>query len=1058
MADSSSNDSETSTESSEENWLWPCSRRRRCEPGSFEELDPELQNMIFQRDTLNASIEEHVRRQGLDQPVVNDVTSKSSIAFVDPLVERQWRSIGCLDQVVLGSYFLALCEIMLRLDAIIKVLNHGCSFEGMGVLPMFRLTLAYNVLCLLVLVPLPLLNTYWKSIRLHMVLMMMAYTDRLVANFPLLHVACSQRHQELECQLMDDMNCSKVEYYRFQMQMFSVMAQVLVLPEYRYCAYMWCWIFLAALVASAIVANEEDWALDAKNEFFVRLVLLSLVQMVASRKKCTMEEQTRSLFLTNLKNREVSMSMFRILEFMVPDFVILPMLQHAQNPSVPLSFHCDSASVLFIAFDDFEEVVQRKTPPELLQFLNKYYNLFDFYCAAYGVTKIETVAEEYVCAVGVRPKASDCFEDVLTQLIKVAAEIRCLQVRDRVVFKMGLHTGPVVAGVMGTKLPRFRLFGDTVNTAARMMQKSLPGEVQMGESTRKQLPDWVQVRFRGDIEMKGKGLMAAYLLDGIGNTRLQAVEMLATGTGRERLKTPKALYSALVAGKQATEGPGCGGPGAPSAFNDVIGQIYETKPRRRTCRQALHFFGPGWRSFPEDLEGEFQQWYQHAVFAGNFSAPRLQRQAGFLLLLTLAEAAYMLFMSSDFQTANEFLGGVEELWLYFTLRFSAITVCLLMSCVCPRWIYNPRKPHVVKKSAKVGTNCLHLIFVCLVMLSYMLLPSYANQGSAAVPDNVVALLFLPVYAAFMISYQLEFLASLWFITGFTVILLALGHMPNTAQNGYPSEGIAFLGYSLIFVVKAFMGEMSLRDQFKARKAINTTKVHIEGILESMMPHLVVYELQRLPPDAPAPSHHYFRATVVQSDLVGFTRMASLLPPEEVVKAVSEIFSIFDKLAENHGVYKVETVGDAYIAGQAEPPLTSENDPPSVIRFGLGMVHAASDWSETHGQPIKVRVGVHTGECIGGIVGIDKQRYHLFGQLMHQLELLESTAPECFVQISQSCKQASEALADFHFVERPEPYLVTSKGEVHQYPEVGGRTFLVSAQTGTRIESAHSLRI
>lgn len=52
------------------------------------------------------------------------------------------------------------------------------------------------------------------------------------------------------------------------------------------------------------------------------------------------------------------------------------------------------------------------------------------------------------------------------------------------------------------------------------------------------------------------------------------------------------------------------------------------------------------------------------------------------------------------------------------------------------------------------------------------------------------------------------------------------------------------------------------------------------------------------------------------------------------------------------VYKVETVGDAYIAGQAEPPLTSENDPPSVIRFGLGMVHAASDWSETHGQPIK----------------------------------------------------------------------------------------------------------
>ena len=109
----------------------------------------------------------------------------------------------------------------------------------------------------------------------------------------------------------------------------------------------------------------------------------------------------------------------------------------------------------------------------------------DVVCATHGVTKIETVGEEYVCGVGVSPTDQD--EDHLTghvgclnRLLQVAWELQNLP-RNHLssLVKMGIHTGPVVAGVVGKRLPRFRLFGDTMNTAARMMQKGLPGEARV---------------------------------------------------------------------------------------------------------------------------------------------------------------------------------------------------------------------------------------------------------------------------------------------------------------------------------------------------------------------------------------------------------------------------------------------------------------------------------------------------------------------------------------------------------------------------------------------------
>jgi len=267
--------------------------------------------------------------------------------------------------------------------------------------------------------------------------------------------------------------------------------------------------------------------------------------------------------------------------------------------------------------------------------------------------------------------------------------------------------------------------------------------------------------------------------------------------------------------------------------------------------------------------------------------------------------------------------------------------------------------------------------------------------------------------------------------------------------------VLFVVIAISFSALAHSEEQSLRARFKALKATETTKERVESILRTMMPPMVLEEVQNSLKDNAGSGgfthHQYELATIAQSDLCGFTKIAASLKPTEVVKFISELFGRFDQLTDKFGVYKVETVGDAYIGGQAEYPLTEENSPTKVIQFGIAMISEVITWSKRLGVNVRCRVGVHHGQCIGGIVDKAMQRYHIFGELMHVIEILESTAPEGGIQVSRACREAvlqerketgEVETPELQFQERLEAHLVTSKGEVHDFVETGGRTFVI----------------
>jgi len=173
-------------------------------------------------------------------------------------------------------------------------------------------------------------------------------------------------------------------------------------------------------------------------------------------------------------------------------------------------------TVLFADIVDFTSLSARISPEQLVQMLNEVFSAFDQLAEKYGLEKIKTIGDAYMAVSGLngpepnRPEAAAAMAlDMQTELRRLG-EITGIDLKVRI----GIDTGPVVAGVIGTKKFIYDLWGDTVNTASRMESQGLAGRIQVTERFYERLMKSYQFEKRGAIQVKGKGEMIAYLLDG----------------------------------------------------------------------------------------------------------------------------------------------------------------------------------------------------------------------------------------------------------------------------------------------------------------------------------------------------------------------------------------------------------------------------------------------------------------------------------------------------------------------------------------------------------------
>ena len=173
-------------------------------------------------------------------------------------------------------------------------------------------------------------------------------------------------------------------------------------------------------------------------------------------------------------------------------------------------------SVLSADVVDFTNLSARITPAELLDLLNRVFSAFDLLTEKHDVEKIKTIGDAYMVVGGLPTPREDHADAIAEMALDMLAEVGRLNAEhgSSLQIRIGINSGPVVAGVIGTKKFTYDLWGDTVNTASRMESNSIEGAIQVTEETYQRLQDKYLLNERGMIEVKGKGEMRTYFLTG----------------------------------------------------------------------------------------------------------------------------------------------------------------------------------------------------------------------------------------------------------------------------------------------------------------------------------------------------------------------------------------------------------------------------------------------------------------------------------------------------------------------------------------------------------------
>ncbi|NXF88745.1 ANPRB protein, partial [Eubucco bourcierii] len=210
----------------------------------------------------------------------------------------------------------------------------------------------------------------------------------------------------------------------------------------------------------------------------------------------------------------------------------------------------------------------------------------------------------------------------------------------------------------------------------------------------------------------------------------------------------------------------------------------------------------------------------------------------------------------------------------------------------------------------------------------------------------------------------------------------------------------------------------------------------ENLLYQILPHSVAEQLKR---GETVRAEAFDSVTIYFSDIVGFTALSAESTPMQVVTLLNDLYTCFDAIIDNFDVYKVETIGDAYMVVSGLPVRNGKLHAREIVRMALALLEAVKTFKIRHrpNDQLHLRIGIHTGPVCAGVVGLKMPRYCLFGDTVNTASRMESNGQALKIHVSSTTKEVLDEFGCFELELRGDVEM-KGKGKMRTYWLLGER--------------------
>ena len=787
--------------------------------------------------------------------------------------------------------------------------------------------------------------------------------------------------------------------------------------------------------------------------------------------------KNRIEFLKYLKSKIELKKDNLIMANLIPEFVRAKM----QRGERGAAYGYEEVSIVFCDISNFDSLMAKLSPKDIILFLDEFYSLLDQFCQLHGLQKIETVGKTYMAAGGIK----ECEIDVDRALLKDHHSIRCFEFAidildlvskmrlnsgDTITVKIGIHKGKVIPAVVGDHKPQFSLIGDTVNTTSRMSSNGEKNCITCSEFAYEEIKTRYKTNFTVvNKQIKGKGLMNLYSYSlqnknrptidksKVGLTKDKAGNLIAKSSTKnvpvlvkQNTKNSKRKYSVIRSNDiSVNESVFSGGLDKKSLIEDSMLIVEDSQDlflktgdnNQNNIFSDLNRFNNDVNAYNynnsnsyenkkklsptytmEKKESKFDviknnyfcDSYLLLKFKEDVSKNGFRRFENILISKSVKKSIYINTTLSFLLLYSVFIYShytkIDEDYLPYLSAKTAIILILIL------FVFLTDK--LVETFPKIKFILLTLTYLAL-SINNMIYNDRINTFNL-INMTVEEIVILTAIESCSILNYLELCINI----SLHIIIYIVDIITNRENKYIRNYNIFLIVIAIIKIINIITLYYDMTTIFLANQKESKTLVDTEKMLFNLMPLHVV---QNMKDDIPV-ADVLENVTLLFADIVRYTDFGNKHEPVEVVSMLMELFKNFDHATKSCHVYKVHTIGDCYVVMgfNGKVSMNERNyyeEAKNVCKMGEEMITIIRDVrKKVNFELLDMRIGIHTGTVIAGIIGSSVVRYDIFGSDVLIANKMESAGTPGRINISEETKKLLES--------KDMPFSVAFNKEVH----------------------------